>query len=96
MDDVTPEEVMDEAIFNDAFKRLSENPNLLNKFSHWVKVAYGDVYAFVGERHDDDYLKVLVVIDEDCPVDNIKEMIEEGISDYSFDIGVGITEISRR
>lgn len=88
VEDVTPEEVKEEIQCNGAFRRLTHNPNLINKLSHWVKIAYGTVFAFVGERQVDDRLEVWVDVDEDCPMDDFKEMIVEGIEDYAYDIDV--------
>ena len=88
VEDVTPEEVKDEVQYNDAFKRLNTNPDFINEWSHWVKIAYGSIFAFVGERQENDYLEVLVDVDEDCPVDNFKQMIVEGVEDYAYDVGV--------
>ena len=82
-----PEEVVDEVRYNDTFKRLSKYPDLIEAHQ-WVKIAYGNTFAFVGVKSDEDKLEVFVDVSEDCIIDDFEQMLVNGIKDYVCDAGI--------
>jgi len=78
VESVSPEEVLDEVRFNDTFKRLSQCPNLIEEHQ-WVKIAYGQIFAFAGIKADEEQLDIFVDVAEDCPIDDLEQMIVDGI-----------------
>ena len=79
-----PEEVEEEVRYNDAFKRLSNSPSIIETHQ-WVKIAYGNTFAFVGVKSDEDKLEVFVDVSEDCIIDDFEQMLVDGIKDYVWD-----------
>ena len=79
-----PEEVVEEVRYNDAFKRLSKSLGLI-KTHQWVKIAYGNTFAFMGVKSDEDKLEVYVDVSEDCVIDDFEQMLVDGIKDYVWD-----------
>ena len=79
-----PEEVEEEVRYNDTFKRLSKSPGLIVTHQ-WVKIAYGNRFAFVGVKSDEDKLEVYVDVSEDCVIDDFEQMLVDGIKDYVWD-----------
>lgn len=79
-----PEEVVEEVRYNDAFKRLSKSLSLIETHQ-WVKIAYGNTFAFVGVKSDEDKLEVYVDVSEDCVIDDFEQMLVDGIKDYVWD-----------
>ena len=92
---VTPEEVEDDVRYNDTFRTLSRNTNLINEESYWVKIAYGDTYAYVGVKRGNEKLEVLVDNNEECPIEDIEQMIVEGIRSYAHAAGIETVDIKR-
>lgn len=84
---VSPEEVLDEVRYNVTFKRLSKHPDLIEKHQ-WVKIAYGNTFAFAGVKSCGDKLEFFVDVSEDCIIDDFVQMIVDGIRDYSNDEGI--------
>ena len=82
-----PEEVVEEVRYNNAFKRLSKSPSLI-KTHQWVKIAYGNTFAFVGVKSDEDKLEVFVDVSEDCVIDDFEQMLVDGIKDCVLDAGI--------
>lgn len=82
-----PEEVVDEVKYNDTFKKLSKHPYLIETHQ-WVKIAYGNTFAFVGVKSDEDKLEVFVDVSEDCIIDDFEQMLIDGIKDYVCDAGI--------
>ena len=82
-----PEEVEEEVRYNDAFKRLSNSPSIIETHQ-WVKIAYGNTFAFVGVKSDEDKLEVFVDVSEDCVIDDFEQMLVDGIKDYVWDAGI--------
>ena len=82
-----PEEVVEEVRYNDAFKRLSKSLGLI-KTHQWVKIAYGNTFAFMGVKSDEDKLEVYVDVSEDCVIDDFEQMLVDGIKDYVWDAGI--------
>lgn len=81
------EEVVDEVKYNDTFKKLSKHPYLIETHQ-WVKIAYGNTFAFVGVKSDEDKLEVFVDVSEDCIIDDFEQMLIDGIKDYVCDAGI--------
>lgn len=79
-----PEEVVEEVRYNDTFKRLSKSLGLIETHQ-WVKIAYGNTFAFVGVKSDEDKLEVFVDVSEDCVIDDFEQMLVDGIKDYVLD-----------
>ena len=79
-----PEEVEEEVRYNDTFKRLSKSLGLIETHQ-WVKIAYGNTFAFVGVKSDEDKLEVFVDVSEDCVIDDFEQMLVDGIKDYVLD-----------
>lgn len=84
---VFPEEVVEEVRYNDTFKRLSKSLGLI-KTHQWVKIAYGNTFAFMGVKSDEDKLEVYVDVSEDCVIDDFEQMLVDGIKDYVWDAGI--------
>lgn len=84
---VSPEEVVNEVKYNDTFKRLSKHPDITEAYQ-WVKIAYGNTFAFVGMKSDEDKLEVFVDVSEDCIIDDFEQMLVTGIKDYVCDAGI--------
>ena len=82
-----PEEVEEEVRYNDTFKRLSKSPGLIETHQ-WVKIAYGNTFAFVGVKSDEDKLEVFVDVSEDCVIDDFEQMLVDGIKDCVWDAGI--------
>lgn len=82
-----PEEVVEEVRYNDTFKRLSKSLGLIETHQ-WVKIAYGNIFAFVGVKSDEDKLEVYVDVSEDCIIDDFEQMLVDGIKDYVWDAGI--------
>ena len=82
-----PEEVEEEVRYNDTFKRLSKSPGLIETHQ-WVKIAYGNTFAFVGVKSDEDKLEVFVDVSEDCIIDDFEQMLVDGIKDCVWDAGI--------
>lgn len=82
-----PEEVEEEVRYNDAFKRLSNSPSIIETHQ-WVKIAYGNTFAFVGVKSDEDKLEVFVDVSEDCIIDDFEQMLVDGIKDCVWDAGI--------
>ena len=87
VDSAFPEEVVDEVKYNDTFKKLSKHPDLIETHQ-WVKIAYGNTFAFVGVKSDEDKLEVFVDVSEDCIIDDFEQMLIDGIKDYVCDAGI--------
>ena len=87
VDSAFPEEVVDEVRYNDTFKRLSKHPDLIEAHQ-WVKIAYGNTFAFVGVKSDEDKLEVFVDVSEDCIIDDFEQMLVDGIKDCVWDAGI--------
>ena len=79
-----PEEVEEEVRYNDTFKKLSKSLGLIETHQ-WVKIAYGNTFAFVGVKSDEDKLDVFVDVSEDCIIDDFEQMLVDGIKDYVWD-----------
>ena len=79
-----PEEVEEEVRYNDTFKKLSKSLGLIETHQ-WVKIAYGNTFAFVGVKSDEDKLEVFVDVSEDCIIDDFEQMLVDGIKDYVWD-----------
>lgn len=86
VDSAFPEEVVDEVRYNDTFKRLSKHPDLIEAHQ-WVKIAYGNTFAFVGVKSDEDKLEVFVDVSEDCIIDDFEQMLVDGINEYANNEG---------
>ena len=82
-----PEEVEEEVRYNDTFKRLSKSPGLIETHQ-WVKIAYGNTFAFMGVKSDEDKLEVFVDVSEDCIIDDFEQMLVDGIKDCVWDAGI--------
>lgn len=82
VESVSPEEVLDEVRYNDAFKRLSKHPDLIEEHQ-WVKIAYGYTVAFAGVKSCEDKFEIFVDVSEDCTIDDFEQMIVNGIKDYA-------------
>ena len=82
-----PEEVEEEVRYNDAFKRLSNSPSIIETHQ-WVKIAYGNTFAFVGVKSDEDKLEVFVDVSENCVIDDFEQMLVDGIKDCVWDAGI--------
>lgn len=87
VDSAFSEEVVDEVKYNDTFKKLSKHPYLIETHQ-WVKIAYGNTFAFVGVKSDEDKLEVFVDVSEDCIIDDFEQMLIDGIKDYVCDAGI--------
>lgn len=83
---VSPEEVVDEVRYNDTFKKLSKLSDLIEAHQ-WVKIAYGNTFAFVGVKSEEDKLGVFVDVSEDCTIDDFEQILVDGIKDYVRDAG---------
>ena len=79
-----PEEVEEEVRYNDTFKKLSKSLGLIETHQ-WVKIAYGNTFAFVGVKSDEDKMEVFVDVSEDCIIDDFEQMLVDGIKDYVWD-----------
>ena len=82
-----PEEVEEEVRYNDTFKRLSKSLGLIETHQ-WVKIAYGNTFAFMGVKSDEDKLEVFVDVSEDCVIDDFEQMLVDGIKDCVWDAGI--------
>ena len=82
-----PEEVEEEVRYNDTFKKLSKSLGLIETHQ-WVKIAYGNTFAFVGVKSDEDKLEVFVDVSEDCIIDDFEQMLVDGIKDCVWDAGI--------
>ena len=82
-----PEEVEEEVRYNDAFKRLSNSPSIIETHQ-WVKIAYGNTFAFVGVKSDEDKLEVFVDVSENCVIDDFEQILVDGIKDCVWDAGI--------
>ena len=79
-----PEEVEEEVRYNDTFKKISKSLGLIETHQ-WVKIAYGNTFAFVGVKSDEDKLEVFVDVSEDCVIDDFEQMLVDGIKDCVWD-----------
>ena len=79
-----PEEVEEEVRYNDTFKKISKSLGLIETHQ-WVKIAYGNTFAFVGVKSDEDKLEVFVDVSEDCIIDDFEQMLVDGIKDCVWD-----------
>ena len=82
-----PEEVEEEVRYNDTFKKISKSLGLIETHQ-WVKIAYGNTFAFVGVKSDEDKLEVFVDVSEDCVIDDFEQMLVDGIKDCVWDAGI--------
>lgn len=82
-----PEEVVEEVRYNDTFKRLSKSLGLIETHQ-WIKIAYGNTFAFVGVKSDEDKLEIFVDVSEDCVIDDFEQMLVDGIKDCVWDAGI--------
>lgn len=92
VDSAFSEEVVDEVKYNDTFKKLSKHPYLIETHQ-WVKIAYGNTFAFVGVKSDEDKLEVFVDVSEDCIIDDFEQMLIDGIKDYTKKFNVNGVKI---
>ena len=90
---VEAEAVRDEVMCSNVFW-LSNNTELINEGSLWLRIAYGLTYAFAGVRQEDDKLEVLVDDNGECPAESLAEMIAEGIKRYADNAGIKSVEIN--
>ncbi len=90
-----PDEVKDDVTFLDTFRMLHQNSGLINEGSQWVKISYGDIFAYIGIRQGDDRTEALVDVNEECPIDDLDKMIADGISRYAYRTGVEDVKITR-
>lgn len=79
-----PEKVEEEVRYNDTFKKISKSLGLIETHQ-WVKIAYGNTFAFVGVKSDEDKLEVFVDVSEDCIIDDFEQMLVDGIKDCVWD-----------
>jgi hypothetical protein len=87
-----PEEVVDEVRYNDTFTKLSKHLDIIEAHQ-WVKIAYGNTFAFVGVKSDEDKLEVFVDVSEDCIIDDFEQMLVDGIKDYTKKVNVNDVKI---
>lgn len=92
---VEPDEVKDDVAFLDIFRMLHPNSSLLNEENTWIKLAYGESFAYVGVRQEEDKLEALVDVGEECPIEDLGQMIADGISCYADRAGVEDVRIRR-
>lgn len=92
VDSAFSEEVVDEVKYNDTFKKLSKHPDITEAYQ-WVKIAYGNTFAFVGMKSDEDKLEVFVDVSEDCIIDDFEQMLIDGIKDYTKKFNVNGVKI---
>ena len=92
---VAPEEVEDNVKYYDTFKILHQNTNLINEKCCWIQLAYGDVFAYVGVSQENDKIKALVDVNEDCIIEDLDQIIAEGIRRYADRTGVDDVKIRR-
>lgn len=92
---VTPEEVKEDVTVFDTFRMLHPNPDRIDGSRAWIKLAYGESFAFVGVRQGGDKIEALVDVNEDCTVDDLDKMIADGIRCYAFNAGVEDVKIVR-
>lgn len=95
VESVEPEEVVDNVNIFDTFKMLHQNTNLINEKYYWIQLAYGDIHAYVGIRQGDDKIEALIDVNEDCSIDDLNQMIAEGIRSYADREGVENVKIRR-
>ena len=93
---VTPEEVKDDVAVFDTFRMLHSNHDRIDGYRAWIKLAYGESFAFVGVRQGGDRIEALVDVGEDCTVDNLDRMIADGIRSYALRAGVEDVKIVRK
>jgi len=93
--EATAEEVKDEVEYNDAFKMLSKHTDLIDEDRQWIRIAYGQTFALVGAKQEDDKLEVLVDTDEDCVLEDLRQIVIEGIKDYAYDSSIEVVKINR-
>jgi hypothetical protein len=93
---VTPEEVKDDAAVFDTFRMLHSNHDRIDGYRAWIKLAYGESFAFVGVRQGGDRIEALVDVGENCTVDNLDRMIADGIRSYALRAGVEDVKIVRK
>ena len=90
-----PDEVKDDVTFLDTFRMLHQNSSLINEGSQWVKISYGDIFAYIGIRQGDDRIEALVDVNDECPIDDLDKMIADSISRYAYRAGVEDVKITR-
>lgn len=95
VESVAPEEVEDNVKIFDTFKMLHQNIGLINEKSCWIQLAYGYTLAYVGVLQRDDKIEALVDVNEECPVDDLDQIIAEGIRRYADREGVEDVKIRR-